>query len=272
MNVSPRRLAAVTALAVLGVLAATWTAAASPFHHAAKSGPIVTLGSTDLGQVLIDARGRTLYLYTPDGKNTSTCYGQCASLWPPLLSSGKPRAAHGVKASLLGTTKRKDGKSQVTYAGHPLYFFAEDDEAGDVYGQGLQNIWYAVSAAGAKVTTAAPPVTVQLAMTGLGSVLVDPRGMTLYLYKRDTPGTSACYGACAVSWPPLLLTGKLRGGPGLQSKLLGTTQRTDGTTQVTYAGHPLYFYARDTKAGDTVGQGVGTVWYVLGADGAQIGG
>jgi predicted lipoprotein with Yx(FWY)xxD motif len=268
-----RHVIAVAALAALAALIATWTAAAAPSDRAATPrGPIVTLGETDLGRVLIDARGRTLYLYTPDTKKQSTCYGQCAAFWPPLLTVGKPRAAHGVKASLLGTTKRKDGKLQVTYAGHPLYFFAQDAAPGDVHGQGLQNIWYALSAAGARVAAAPPAATLQLAQGSLGSILVDPRGMTLYLFNRDSGGTSACYGQCATTWPPLLLSGKLRAGAGLQSSLLGTTQRTDGTTQVTYAGHPLYFYSRDTKAGDTTGQGVGSIWYVVSPSGAQIGG
>lgn len=272
-HVSPRRLLAVTALAVAGAALTAWTAAAAPIHHSVTRGPVVTLGSTDLGQILIDGRGRTLYLYTPDGKNKSACYGECATLWPPLMTTtGKARAAHGVKQSLLGVAKRKDGKSQVTYAGHPLYFFAQDNDPGDVNGQGLQNIWYALSATGAKVTTAAPAATIQLAQTGLGSVLVAPNGMTLYLFKPDTSSASACYGNCAITWPPLIQNGKLHAGSGLKSSLLGTMQRTDGAMQVTYAGHPLYFYARDTKAGDTVGQGVGTNWYVLSAAGTQVGG
>jgi predicted lipoprotein with Yx(FWY)xxD motif len=270
-NVRPRRLAAVGALAVAGVLFPTGIAAAAPAHHAANSGPVVTLGSTDLGRILIDGRGRTLYLYTPDRKATSTCYGQCAAFWPPLLTAKKARGAHGVKSSLLGTTKRKDGKLQVTYAGHPLYLFAQDAAPGDVFGQGLQNIWYAVSAVGAKVSTAAPASTIKLAQTGLGSVLVDAaKGMTLYLFNRDTNGTSACYGGCAATWPPLLANGQVRVGPGLQKSLLGTTQRTDGTTQVTYAGHPLYFFSKDTKSGDTAGQAFNNLWWVVSASGTQI--
>ena len=107
----------------------------------------------------------------------------------------------------------------------------------------------------------------------LGNILTDPKGMTLYLFNRDTANTSNCYGTCAATWPPLLATGgKLHVGPGLQANLLGTTQRTDGTTQVTYAGHPLYFYAKDTKAGDTSGQAVSGIWWVVSATGAQIGG
>ena len=270
--VRTRRLA-VAALVALGALLTTLTAAAAPGHDAAGRGPIVTIGTTDLGDILIDARGRTLYLYTPDKKNTSTCYGQCAKFWPPLIATKHgAKGAHGVKTKLLGTTKRKDGKLQVTYAGHPLYFFAEDAAPGDVFGQGLQNIWYAVDAAGKLVKTAPPAATIQLSKTSLGDVLTDAKGMTLYLWHNDTGSTSNCYGACAQNWPALTLQGKLRAGPSLQSKLLGTTTRNDGSTQVTYNGHPLYYYVRDAKAGDTNGQGVGKVWYVVSADGNEISG
>ena len=269
-GIPTRRIAAAGALAVATTLLVTWAAAAAPTRSSAARGTIVTLGATDIGRVLIDARGRTLYLYTPDKKNTSTCYGQCATFWPPLLASGAPRGRHGVKSSLLGTTKRKDGKRQITYAGHPLYFFAEDSEPGDVNGQGLQNIWYALSATAARVLTPAPPATIQLTKSTLGSIVADSKGMTLYLFKKDNGSTSVCYGQCAAAWTPLLLNGKLRAGAGLKTSLLGTTQRTDGSTQVTYAGHPLYYFAKDTKAGDTNGQGFLGIWYVVSADGTEV--
>jgi predicted lipoprotein with Yx(FWY)xxD motif len=269
-NPRPRRIALAAALAALGALLSAWTAAAAPARPAAKQATVVTVGSTDLGRILIDTRGRTLYLYTPDTKGTSTCYGQCASFWPPLLAPGRVRGAHGVKASLLGTTKRKDGKLQVTYAGHPLYYFAQDNAPGDVNGQGLQNIWYAVSVTGKRVAAPAPPATVSLGKTALGSVIVDARGMTLYLFTPDTATTSVCNGACASLWPPLLADGKLRAAGGLETSLLGTIARADGSRQVTYAGHPLYYFAKDAKAGDANGQGLNAKWYVLSSAGAAV--
>jgi predicted lipoprotein with Yx(FWY)xxD motif len=105
--------------------------------------------------VLVGANGRTLYLFTADKDAKSVCYGQCATYWPPLIA-GKPTAGAGLHASMLGTTKRKDGKLQVTYNGHPLYFFAVDRKAGDIKGQGYVHFggtWWTVSAAGAKITT-----------------------------------------------------------------------------------------------------------------------
>ena len=114
----------------------------------------VALRTTSVGKVLVAANGRTLYLFTADKGKTSTCYGKCASFWPPLIAT-KPSAGAGAKALLLGTTKRKDGKLQVTYAGHPLYFFAKDKKAGDVNGQAFVHFggaWWVVSAAGQKIT------------------------------------------------------------------------------------------------------------------------
>ena len=270
-KVRPRRLAA-AAIAAVAVLATTWTAAASPARRAASRGPVVTIGSTDLGSVLIDGRGRTLYLYAPD-KNTSTCYGQCASFWPPLLTKGKPVAGADVNAKLLGTAKRSDGKLQVTYAGHPLYRFAKDEDAGDLNGQDVEDVWYAIGPDGKRITDEVPPPTLAVADSGLGKIVTDAKGMTLYLFKRDVGTTSNCYGQCATNWPPLILdpSARLIAGKGLDSSLLGTTQRTDGSMQVTYNGHPLYHYFKDTKPGDTVGQGVGTIWFVVSPSGQQIG-
>jgi len=109
----------------------------------------------------------------------------------------------------------------------------------------------------------------------LGKILVDGSGKTLYLFAKDSGTTSSCYGTCATYWPPLLTAGAPKAGPGVNASLLGTTKRTDGTTEVTYAGHPLYYVVTDHNPGDATGQAVnnfGAPWYVLGADGKQIGG
>jgi predicted lipoprotein with Yx(FWY)xxD motif len=122
---------------------------------ASTKAPIIALKSTAVGKVLVGANGRTLYLFTADKGANGVCYGQCATYWPPLIA-GKATAGAGLDASKLGTTKRKDGKLQVTYNGHPLYFFAVDKTAGDIKGQGYVHFggtWWTISAAGAKVTT-----------------------------------------------------------------------------------------------------------------------
>src|SRR5215211_2019740 len=104
----------------------------------------------------------------------------------------------------------------------------------------------------------------------LGSFLVDDKGMTLYLFTKDTPDTSNCYEKCATAWPPLLTTGDPVAGEGVDASLLGTTTRTDGTVQVTYNGWPLYYYEKDQAPGDVVGQDVGDVWFVVSATGEQV--
>ena len=115
---------------------------------------VVDLGQNDsLGSFLVDDKGMTLYLFTKDTPNTSVCYDKCATAWPPLLTGDKPSAGEGVDASLLGTTTRKDGATQVTYNGWPLYYYEKDKAAGDVTGQDVGGVWYVVSAAGDQVTT-----------------------------------------------------------------------------------------------------------------------
>jgi len=104
----------------------------------------------------------------------------------------------------------------------------------------------------------------------LGSLLVDDKGMTLYLFTKDTPNTTVCYDKCATAWPPLLTTGAPVAGEGVDASLLGTTTRTDGTVQVTYNGWPLYYYEKDKAPGDVVGQDVGGVWYVVSAAGDKV--
>lgn len=127
---------------------------------ATSSSTRVALRTTSIGHVLVGPNGHTLYMFGADHTKVSTCYSACALSWPPLLTVGAPVAGTGVKASLLGTTKRKNGKLQVTYAGHPLYFFSFDKTAGSTKGEGLQAFgasWWALSSSGAKIAKPATP-------------------------------------------------------------------------------------------------------------------
>jgi predicted lipoprotein with Yx(FWY)xxD motif len=120
----------------------------------ADTGAIVKVGPSNLGRVLVDAHGKTLYIWAHDKGAKSTCYGDCAEYWPPLLTHGKPVANAGAKAALLGTSRRSDGRMQVTYAGHPLYYFVQDVKAGQTKGEGLTGFggrWDPISAAGSAV-------------------------------------------------------------------------------------------------------------------------
>jgi predicted lipoprotein with Yx(FWY)xxD motif len=103
----------------------------------------------------------------------------------------------------------------------------------------------------------------------LGKFLVDEKGMTLYMFTKDSPNQSVCEGNCLATWPPLISSGEATAGPGVTATL-GTIQRSDGSTQVTANGMPLYYYKPDTKPGDVSGQGVGEVWYVVAPDGSVV--
>ena len=127
--------------------------------------------------------------------------------------------------------------------------------------------------AGATQQAGGTPATIDVAKSSLGDILVDDKGWTLYLFAKDANGKSACTGECASAWPPVLVSGSPTVGDGLDAGLLGTTTRPDGTTQVTYNGHPLYRFSGDAKAGDTKGEGAnafGAVWYAVSPKGAGI--
>jgi predicted lipoprotein with Yx(FWY)xxD motif len=118
------------------------------------SRPSVGVAQSKLGRILVDGRGRSLYLFEKDRNGKSSCNGACVAYWPPLIAAGKPLAKPGVKASLLGRTKRKDGRWQVTYKRHPLYTFVGDTKKGQTNGEGLTDFggsWDLVSPAGAKI-------------------------------------------------------------------------------------------------------------------------
>jgi predicted lipoprotein with Yx(FWY)xxD motif len=122
-----------------------------------------------------------------------------------------------------------------------------------------------------KAASSASPAagSLALATTSLGTYLVGAGGKTLYVFLADSGNTSACYGTCAANWPAL--TGALPAlGQGLSAADFGSITRTDGTAQVTFHGHPLYYFAGDKAAGDTKGQGLNSKWYVVGADGNPI--
>ena len=122
------------------------------------AGPETIMVATDakLGAILVDGEGKTVYLFVKDTGTASTCYTSCATIWPPVLTTGAPLPGTGATAGLLGTTTRTDGKVEVTYAGHPLYYFIKDTKAGDTTGQGVNGfgaLWWVMSPAGKAITT-----------------------------------------------------------------------------------------------------------------------
>ncbi|HEY0817055.1 MAG TPA: hypothetical protein VGE11_27580 [Pseudonocardia sp.] len=176
--------AAVLAAGGLGIGAAlsspagAATGASAPSAGATTSGAAVSgahVGVAGLapGTALVDGSGRALYLFEADQGSTSTCTGSCAQIWPPVLTSGQASVvSSAVQAPLLGSTARADGAQQVTYDGHPLYYFTGDKKSGDARGQGINRfggLWYVVAPDGAAVTAAAAPAPAARASGSTGA-------------------------------------------------------------------------------------------------------
>ncbi len=245
-----------------------------------------TIGLTtieDYGSVLVDAEGRTVYMFTADtqGAGESACpdIDGCDEAWPPVTveSEDDLRAAGGLGTE-LGVIERSsgeyDGELQVTANGWPLYYFVNDEEPGDANGIGVNDAWYLVSWEGDALIPTNP--TVQATSTDeLGDILVGPEGMTLYMFDQDTQGggQSACPGieGCDEAWPPLTVENRnqLEAGENVSAEL-STIQREDGTLQVTANGWPLYYFVNDEAAGDVNGQAVNEVWWVVHPSGEPI--
>ena len=253
----------------LGAVLAVASMSVTAVQAAGPTGPAqVNKGDRALGTILVDQNGWTLYAFLNDNNGPSTCYGTCATFWPPLLTNGLPVAGSGINQGLLGTTMRNDGTTQVTYNGWPLYYWSKDTGPGDMRGQWIANTWFALNADGtfnAKIVT-----YVGKASSPIGDVLVGPNGRTLYEFDVDKNGTSNCNGQCATFWPPLLTDVQPQANTGLNAKLLGTITRTDGKLQVTYNGMPLYYWHLDSAAGQWNGQSIGNVWWMVSPAGARL--
>ncbi|MFN8592774.1 MAG: hypothetical protein U0031_15045 [Thermomicrobiales bacterium] len=225
-----------------------------------------------LGAFLTDAAGKTLYLFTKDTEQgKSVCSDDCAAAWPPLAASDGMTLPEGVPGT-LGSIDRADGTKQATYNDIPLYYFAKDDEAGDVYGEGVGGVWFVVApgaalgpyAAAPGEGTPTPASTLRVGFTDkLGPFLTDADGRTVYLFTKDTEkGKSACSDDCAAAWPPVPAADAMLLPAGVPGALTAI-DRADGGKQLAYNDIPLYYYAKDDEPGDTYGQEVGDVWYIV---------
>jgi predicted lipoprotein with Yx(FWY)xxD motif len=276
--------AAPTSLPPTNVPAPTATTAPAPTMAPADA--MVNVDTDPkLGQILVGGNGMTLYVFTKDTADTSNCTGACAVNWPALKSQGSPQAGTGVTATLLGSAKLADGSLITTYNHLPLYFFAADKKPGDVNGQSKGGVWFVVGPDGKPIgmpaATTAPTAASAPAPSGatinvatdptLGKILVDGKGMTLYMYTKDTPDTSNCTGGCLKFWPAFITAGNTTVGTGVDASLIGSAKLADGTMIVTYNHMPLYYFAPDKAPGDVKGQNSGTVWFVVGPDGKPIG-
>lgn len=148
MRIQHRVIALVAAMVVVLAACSSGGATTAPSTAPSAAPATIALGDSSLGQIIVDASGKSLYLFTPDSAGEPTCYDDCASTWPPLLATGDPVAGTGLDASKLATVDRTDGTKQVTYGSWPLYYFAADAAAGETNGQGLGEKWFVVDAAG----------------------------------------------------------------------------------------------------------------------------
>jgi len=246
-------------LARAAALIAVLALAAGALAQAAD--PVVQVRyDAQLGHVLTDAQGMTLYVFSNDEEGVSNCTGGCAENWPPLTveSETVPTSPLAIPGT-FGTTERDDGSLQVTYNGWPLYGWQNDAAPGDTTGQAVNDVWW--------VANLNPLVRVS-EHPEHGPILVGPTGMTLYLFTNDEMGVSNCSGGCATNWPPLVggfdaAAGVLpMTGDGADGEL-ALIERADGGMQVTYDGTPLYYWIRDAVPGDATGQNVGDVWFVV---------
>lgn len=250
---------------------------------AADEASLAVADNPEFGEILVDNEGMTLYMFTRDEPNVSNCTGDCLVNWPPLVTQGEPELGEGIDPALVGTAELEDGRMIVTYNGMPLYYWINDMAPGDTTGQGVGDVWFVVSPAGEVIgietaVTESPEAAVEgeaeisvASDPELGDILVGNNGMTLYMFTRDEPNVSNCTGDCLVSWPPLVTMGNPVLGEGVNPDLVGTVPLPDGSMIVTYNGMPLYYWINDQAPGDTTGQGVGSVWYVVSPEGEIIG-
>ncbi|MDQ1006826.1 putative lipoprotein with Yx(FWY)xxD motif [Streptomyces sp. V4I23] len=259
---------------------------------AKPAGQLAVWESKDLGKVVTDSAGFTLYRFDKDTAKPpkSNCDGDCAKAWP-VVAAGGATAAPGVDPSLIGEVTREDGTKQLTIDGWPMYRYAKDTKAGDVNGQGVGGTWYASAPDGKKAAPgggaegggaeggeeesgeAADLVGLSVRKDPkLGEIVVDKNGMTVYRFMKDSawPMKTACTGECLEKWPVVEPVDK-NDTEGILKKGFVTFDRPDGIEQQTIDCWPIYTFSGDAKPGDTNGQGVGGTWYAVSPEGKPVG-
>ncbi|MEU5597982.1 SCO0930 family lipoprotein [Streptomyces sp. NPDC020298] len=239
------------------------------------AGKLTVASNPDLGKVLTDGAGLTLYRFDKDTANPpkSNCEGDCATTWPPVPADDAAAGA-GIDKSLLGEVTRPDGTKQLTIGGWPAYRYAKDVNAGDVNGQGVGGKWFALAPDGKKATLSALPGLSVRKDAKLGDIIVDKNGMTVYRFIKDKAWpkpVSNCTGACLEKWPAVAEV-NVNDTKGVEKKgLMGFARTDNGEKQMTVDCWPIYTFSGDKKAGETNGQGVGGTWYAVSPTGKLVG-
>lgn len=208
---------------------------------------------SDLEDYLVDAQGMTLYYFTRDVIGKSVATGAVLAAWP-IFNPASFVVPSSLNAGDFGTITRDDGLKQATYQGWPLYYYAKDLGSGDTQGEGVGGVWFVIKV---------PFYSLMLQTNkDLGNYLVDAKGMTLYYFTRDSVGKSNASAAVLANWPifnPATFIVPSTMSPADFSAIT----RDDGQKQATFKGWPLYYYVKDMVSGDTLGQGVNGVWFVI---------
>jgi predicted lipoprotein with Yx(FWY)xxD motif len=275
-------LAAATTMILVAACGSDDDDAAPPAQESAAAGAeagsavAARAGESELGEILVGENGMTLYGFTMDTAGTSTCSGTCAEAWPPVLVDPDWTVGPGLDTGIFSTIPRDDGTEQLVAGQWPLYYYSGDSAPGDVNGQGAGEVWYVVGTDATLIKDAAPAAeasaatSVQLADSPLGQILVDAEGNTLYGFTNDVDGVSTCTDDCAATWPAHLIEGEPVLGEGLDPAVFSVVEGADGGQQLKAGKWPLYRFSGDSAPGDVNGQGVGEVWFVVGADGSLI--
>ena len=208
------------------------------------------------GPVLTDGDGFTLYFFAKDVKGNSLCNGNCADAWPAFFTE-KVEVGNGLDKSDFATIEREDGSKQTTFKGWPLYYFAQDENAGDVNGDGLGDVWF----------VGKPDYTVMIGEQSIeGQIqlqMVSQEGNSLYFFLQDKENDSNCNGGCLANWPAFF-DDSLVLPSFLEESDFAVFDRDNGEKQLAYKGMPMYFFANDNQRGDINGHEVGDVWFLFG--------
>ena len=217
---------------------------------------VQTATKPDIGTYLVDSKGMTLYYFTNDSIGNSTAVGAVLQAWP-LFNVATFTVPPTLNSSDFDAITRPDGQKVTTYKGWPLYYFAKDLAPGDTLGEGLFGAWFVMKV---------PFYTVMIqTKKDLGNYLVDSKGKTLYYFTKDSVGKSVATATILQTWP-VFNPATFVAPSSLKASDFGSITRDDGAMQATYKGWPLYYFANDQASGDTKGQGINGVWFVINPD------